>query len=54
MPEDELIAVKCTNSNCTDKGWIRPSFSPYRAPVLVIYKKIEELYILIDYYLLGK
>ena len=31
--EDELLALKCTISDYIDKGWIRPSSSPYRALV---------------------
>ena len=54
MLENELISVKCTISDYIDKGWIRPSSSPYGAPILIIHKKIEELYIVIDYYLLSK
>ena len=54
MSEDELLAVKCTISDYIDKGWIRPSSSPYGAPVLVIRKKTGELRIVIDYRLLNK
>ena len=36
------------------KGWIRPSASPYGAPVIVIRKKTGELRIMIDYRLLNK
>ena len=39
MSEDELLAVKHTISDYIDKGWIRPSSSPYGAPVLVIWEK---------------
>ena len=39
MSEDELFAVKHTISDFIDKDWIRPSSSPYGAPVLVIWKK---------------
>ena len=54
MSEDELLAVKRTISDYVDKGWIRPSSSPYGAPVLVIKKKTGELRIVIDYCLLNK
>ena len=54
MSEDELLAVKYTISDYIDKGWIRPSSSPYGAPLLVIRKKMGELCIVIDYHLLNK
>ena len=41
MSEDKLLAVKHTISDYIDKGWIRPSSSPYGAPVLIIQKKRE-------------
>ena len=34
MSQDELILVKYTINDYTDKGWIRPSSSLYRAPIL--------------------
>ena len=49
MSEDELKAVKLTIKEYLDKGWIQPSTSPYRAPLIVIRKKTRELHILIDY-----
>ena len=54
MSEDELAAVKSTIDDYIDKGWIRPSTSPYGAPVIVIRKKTGELRIVIDYRLLNK
>ena len=54
ISEDELLAVKHTISDFTNKGWIRPSSSPYRAPVLVICNKRGELCTVIDYCLLNK
>ena len=50
--EDELIAIKHTISDYIDKGWIRPSSSPYGAPVIL--KKTGELHFVIDYHLLNK
>ena len=54
MLEDELLTAKCIISESIDKGWIRLSFSLYRATVLVIHKKTGELHIVIDYHLLDK
>ena len=54
MNEEELIAVKQTIADYIDKGWIRPSTSPYGAPVIVIRKKTGELRIVIDYRMLNK
>ena len=39
MSEDELKAGKATITDYIAKGWIHLSTSPYRAPVIVIYKK---------------
>ena len=49
MSEDELKAVKLTIKDYLDKGWMQPSTSLYRAPVIVIRKKTRELHIVIDY-----
>ena len=54
MLENELLAVKYTISDYIDQDWIKPSSSPYGAPVLVIHKKTGELCIVIDYGLLNK
>ena len=54
VSEDELFAVKRTISDYINKGWIRPSYSPYGAPVLVIWKKMGELCIVIDYRLFNQ
>ena len=54
MSEEELAAVKSTTANYLQKGWIRPSASPYGAPVIVIHKKDGALRICIDYQLLNK
>ena len=32
-----------------EKGWIRPSCSPYEAPIVLIRKKIGELRMIVDY-----
>ena len=54
MSEEELAAVKSTITEYLAKGWIRPSASPYGAPVIVIRKKDGALCICIDYRLLNK
>ena len=54
IPEDELLAIKCTISDYIDKGWIRLSSSLYGALVLLINKKMGELHIVTDYCLLNK
>ena len=54
MSEEELAAVKSTITEYLAKGWIRPSASPYGAPVIVIRKKDGALRICIDYRLLNK
>ena len=37
ISEDEIFAIKHTFSDYIDEGWIIPSSSTYRAPVLAIY-----------------
>ena len=32
-----------------ERGWIRPSVSPYGAPILFVQKKTGELWVCIDY-----
>ena len=54
MSEEELAAIKKTLDDYLEKGWIRPSTSPWGAPVIVIKKKTGELRIVIDYRLLNK
>ena len=49
MSEDKLKAIKSTIKEYLDKRWIKPSTSPYGAPVIVICKKTRELCIVIDY-----
>ena len=36
-----------------EKGWIRPSVSPYGAPILFVRKKTGELRMCIDYRMLN-
>ena len=37
-----------------EKGWIRPSMSPYGAPLLFVCKKTGELWMCIDYQALNR
>ncbi|GBG63654.1 hypothetical protein CBR_g38965 [Chara braunii] len=47
---EEKLAVLCAQlDDLLDKGWIRPSSSPYGAPVLFIRKKNKDLCLCIDY-----
>lgn len=41
-------------SEYLSKGWIRPSVSPYGAPVLFVRKKTGELRMCIDFRMLNK
>ena len=52
MSEEELATVKSMIANYLQKIWIRPTASPYGAPVIVIHKKDGVLRICIDYQLL--
>ena len=36
------------------KGWIRPSVSPYGAPILFVCKKTSELHMCVDFHSLNK
>ena len=54
MSKEELAAMKSIITEYLAKGWIRPSASPYGAPVIVIRKKDGALRICIDYRLLNK
>ncbi|GBG74492.1 hypothetical protein CBR_g18902 [Chara braunii] len=49
MCEEELIALRAQLDDLLDKGWIRPSSSPYGAPVLFVRKKNKDLRLCIDY-----
>ncbi|GBG84029.1 hypothetical protein CBR_g37905 [Chara braunii] len=49
MSPRELEELKKQLSELTEKGWIRPSSSPYGAPVLFVPKKEGELRLCIDY-----
>ncbi|GBG86474.1 hypothetical protein CBR_g41469 [Chara braunii] len=49
MSPTELEELRKQLQELTDKGWIRPSSSPYGAPVLFVPKKEGELRLCIDY-----
>ncbi|GBG59707.1 hypothetical protein CBR_g54812 [Chara braunii] len=47
--EEELEVLRTQLDDLVDKGWIRPSCSPYGAPVLFVRKKNKELRLCIAY-----
>ncbi|GBG89125.1 hypothetical protein CBR_g48834 [Chara braunii] len=49
MSEEELEVLRAQLNDLLDKGWIRPSCSPYGAPVLFVRKKNKDLRLCIDY-----
>ncbi|GBG66017.1 hypothetical protein CBR_g54997 [Chara braunii] len=49
MSEEELEVLRAQLDDLLDKGWIRPSCSPYGAPVLFVRKKNKDLRLCIDY-----
>ncbi|GBG83560.1 hypothetical protein CBR_g37277 [Chara braunii] len=49
MTEEELTVLRAQLDNLLDKGWIRPSSSPYGAPVLFVRKKNKDLRLCIDF-----
>ncbi|GBG89845.1 hypothetical protein CBR_g49695 [Chara braunii] len=49
MSEEELSVLRAQLDDLFEKGWIRPSSSPYSAPVLVVRKKNKDLWLCIDY-----
>ncbi|GBG61708.1 hypothetical protein CBR_g23224 [Chara braunii] len=49
MSEEELDVLRAQLDDLLDKGWIRPSSSPYGAPVLFVRKKNKDLRLCIDY-----
>ncbi|GBG80634.1 hypothetical protein CBR_g31094 [Chara braunii] len=53
MSEEELKVLRAQLDDLLDKGWIRPSSSPYRAPVLFVRKKNKDLQLCIDYHKLN-
>ncbi|GBG73740.1 hypothetical protein CBR_g17080 [Chara braunii] len=49
MSEEELTVLRAQLNDLLDKGWIRPSSSPYGALVLFVRKKNKDLRLCIDY-----
>ncbi|GBG82846.1 hypothetical protein CBR_g36375 [Chara braunii] len=49
MSEEELTVLRAQLNDLLDKGWIRPSSSPYGLPVLVVRKKDKDLRLCIDF-----
>ncbi|GBG80097.1 hypothetical protein CBR_g30464 [Chara braunii] len=49
MSEEELSVLCAQLDDLLEKGWIRPSSSPYGAPVLFVRKKNKDLRLCIDY-----
>ncbi|GBG69729.1 hypothetical protein CBR_g4560 [Chara braunii] len=53
MSEEELSVLRAQLDDFLEKGWIRPSSSPYGAPVLFVRKKNKELRLCIGYHKLN-
>ncbi|GBG80670.1 hypothetical protein CBR_g31130 [Chara braunii] len=53
MSEEELEVLRAQIDDLLDKGWIRPSSSPYGVPVLFVRKKNKDLRLCIDYHKLN-
>uniref|UniRef100_A0A388MCB1 Reverse transcriptase domain-containing protein n=1 Tax=Chara braunii TaxID=69332 RepID=A0A388MCB1_CHABU len=49
MSEEELSVLRAQLDDLLEKGWIRPSSSPYGAPVLFVRKKNKDLRLCINY-----
>ncbi|GBG76801.1 hypothetical protein CBR_g23016 [Chara braunii] len=49
MSEEELQVLRAQLDDLLAKGWIRPSCSPYGAPVLFVRKKNKDICLCIDY-----
>ncbi|GBG91459.1 hypothetical protein CBR_g52414 [Chara braunii] len=49
MSEEEFEVLRAQLDDLLAKGWIRPSSSPYGAPVLFVRKKNKDLRLCIDY-----
>ena len=54
MSPPELMELKMQLQELLDKGYIRPSVSPWGAPVLFVKKKDETFRVCIDYRQLKK
>ena len=49
----KLAKVRCQLDEYLEKSWIRPSSSPYGAPIVFIRKKTGELCMMVDYRVLN-
>ena len=49
MPPNDLEEIKQRIKELLEKGYIRPSSSPWRAPVLLVEKKDGTLRMVVDY-----
>ena len=50
----ELAEARCQLDEYLEKGWIRPSCSPYGAPIVFIQKKTGELRMTVNYRALNR
>ena len=50
MPANDLEEIKKQIKELLEKGYIRPSSSPWRAPKLLVKKKDGSLRIVVDYH----
>ncbi|GBG61756.1 hypothetical protein CBR_g23270 [Chara braunii] len=48
MSEEELTVLRAQLDDLSDKGWIRPSSSPYGTPILFVWKENKDLRLCID------
>ena len=53
MPPNELAELKKHLQELLDKGYIRPSTSPWGCPALLVKKKDQSLRLCVDYRLLN-
>lgn len=54
MSQAELAECRRQLDSLLEKGWIRPSTSPYGHPILFVRKKTGDLRMCVDYRLLNR